>query len=216
MHTLDPALENRPIHPLLRAAVLLGVLVPVLYFGVQIAVAPWYPGHSYVHNVASHLGSDLSPKADVFNRTVQALGVVIAATALAFGAGLRSAGAAWWRIVPLCIAMLTIAVQTFWAAYYPMPDPRHGGHPAFIAGMLLFPPAMFAAMWPYAGRLGRAYFIFTLIHLAVMVPIMSGIVLRETLADAQGVKQRLFTVALFMPFAVGAVILSRRLKRAGA
>ncbi len=195
----------------LAYAVLTGVLVPLVYFGVQGVTSLGYPGYSFVANTASELGSDRSPWARGFNITVMVLGVVIAMFGASAAMGLRSLGTQWWRVVPLVIAVLTISVQTFWAAYFPLPDPRHGGHPVFIVGMMLLLPSMLLALWNHMGVAARGYFFFTHVHVAVMILIFSGVLFSDAFVDAAGLKQRLFTLALFPPFAVAGVVMWRRL-----
>jgi hypothetical membrane protein len=216
LHSLHS--DALPLHPVrsrstfLGSLVLSGVLVPLVYFGVQLVTSRGYPGYSFVANTASELGSDRSPWADAFNITVMALGVVIAVFGASAAAGLRALRTQWWRIVPLVIAVLTMSVQTFWAAYFPLPDPRHGGHPVFVVGMILLVPSMLLALWNDMGVVGRGYFIFTLVHVGVMILIFTGRILPEAFVDAAGLKQRLFTLALFPPFGVAAVVIWRRLQ----
>jgi hypothetical protein len=67
-------------------------------------------------------------------------------------------------------------VQTLWAGAFPMPDPRHGGHQAFIAAMLLMPVLLTVVVWRrIRSRALRGYLAATLVLLAAMVPVMSGV-----------------------------------------
>ncbi|MFY0533754.1 hypothetical protein [Nannocystis pusilla] len=43
------------------------VLLPILYFAVQLALAPTFPNYDFMTDAASLLGSDQSPHAAVFN-----------------------------------------------------------------------------------------------------------------------------------------------------
>ena len=55
----------------------------------------------------------------------------------------------------------------------------------------------------------RAYFAATLVLLAVMVPVMSGVSGLDTHAY-RGLVQRVFTLAVFPPIGVAAFVLARR------
>ena len=117
---------------------------------------------------------------------------------------------------PTALALAMNGVQTMWAGFFPLPDPRHGGHPAFIAGMLLLPPLLAASMWKVSASRGlRAYFIASVALLVCMVPIMSGASGLDT-QTYRGLSQRIFTLAIFPPIGVAAFVLSRRIWREGA
>ena len=49
-----------------RIALQAGIAVPVLYYGVQLLAAPFYPGYSFITNVASDLGSPTSTVPAIF------------------------------------------------------------------------------------------------------------------------------------------------------
>src|SRR4051794_40433179 len=61
-----------------------GLLVPVLYFGMQLAAAPFYPGYSFISNVASELGSDKAQYASIFNIGIMATGACAILAAIGF------------------------------------------------------------------------------------------------------------------------------------
>jgi len=98
-------------------------------------------------------------------------------------------------------------VQTLWAGWFPMPDPRHGGHPAFIVGMLATPVLLAASMWIVSRSAAvRWYFALNLVFLAACVPFMSGATGLD-LNDYRGLLQRVFTLTIFPPIAVAAIVL---------
>jgi hypothetical membrane protein len=192
------------------AALRLGLAVPFLYYGVQVAAAPFYPGFSFAGTTASELGSDRSERPTVFNTGVMVLGAVTLAAAVGFLLALRRLG------VHPALAWLTAAavavngVQTLWAGIFPMPDPRHGGHPVFVVGMLLLPVLLTAVVWRRTRSPAlRVYFVATLVLLAAMVPVMSGASGLDTHAY-RGLVQRVFTLAIFPPIGVAAFVLARR------
>ena len=51
-----------------------GVAVPLLYYGVQVVAAPFFPGFSFLGTTASELGSDLSTLPSIFNAGTILLG----------------------------------------------------------------------------------------------------------------------------------------------
>ncbi len=48
-------------------AVRSGIAIPILYFGMQLLAAPFYPGYSFISRDASTLGSDGSSVPAIFN-----------------------------------------------------------------------------------------------------------------------------------------------------
>ena len=206
----------RPDHPARSEAVTLGALgcgmaVPLLYYGFQAIAAPFFPGFSLVSTTASELGSDLSRNPQVFNGGILLLGMFSLIASLGFLRALIRLG-----IPPLLRILTFLAVamngaQSLWAGAYPMPDPRHGGHPTFILAMLLLPPLLTASLWRLADRRLKTYFIATLLLLIAMVPLMSGMSGLDTHAY-RGLLQRVFTLSIFPPIGISAYVLARRLK----
>lgn len=195
---------------LVRLALGCGVAVPFLYYGVQAAAAPYFPGFRFVSTTASELGSDLSNWPGLFNTGVFVLGGLSLTAAAGFLRASRRFGThpALAGLAAAAVAMN--GVQTVWAAAYPMPDPRHGGHPAFIVAMLLLPVLLTAAMWRHTRwPWWRGYYLATLLLLAAMVPVMSGLAGLDTHAY-RGLVQRVFTLAIFPPIGVSAYLLLRR------
>jgi Protein of unknown function (DUF998) len=107
-----------------------GIAVPLLYYGIQVAAAPFFPDFSFVRTTASELGSDSSPFATPFNLGITSIGVCSLIASIGFLLALRRTNPilAWFIFLALAIT----GVQSVWAGYYSIPDPRHGGHPAFI------------------------------------------------------------------------------------
>jgi hypothetical membrane protein len=194
------------------AALALGVTIPFIYYGLQVLCASFDPGYSFVRQAASELGSDRAARPGIFNAGIMVQGVVTLVAAAAFLRAMLRV-----RIHPMlaCLASAALAVngvQTLWAGYFPMPDPRHGGHPAFIIAMILLPVLLAASLWRGSGPLLKAYFLATLLLLLAMVPVMSGKIGIDT-SHITGLKQRVFTLTVFPPIAVAAAVLLRRLRR---
>lgn len=187
----------------------MGVLVPVLYFGMQLTAAPFYPGYSFVSNVASELGSDKAQYSSIFNMGIMATGTCAISAAVGFALLLHKLGRTAIGIL-LPAALTLIGIQSIWAGYFPMPDPRHGGHPLFIIRMITMPFLVSIALWREASKALRIYLVLSMLLLLCMVPIMTGLIHTDREA-LKGLHQRLLTLAIFPPIGVAAVVLSRRL-----
>jgi hypothetical membrane protein len=194
------------------AALAVAVAIPFLYYGIQLLCAAFEPDYSFIRQAASELGSDRAARPQWFNAGIMVQGVVTLVAAPGF---LR----AMWRLgVHPILALLVAAalavngVHTMWAGYFPMPDPRHGGHLAFIIAMTALPILLTAALWQGSGPLLKAYFLATLVLLLAMVPVMSNKIGVDT-THIRGLRQRVFTLTVFPPIAVSACVLARRLRR---
>jgi hypothetical membrane protein len=189
----------------------LGVLVPFVYYGTQAVAAPFFPNFSFVGTTASEMGSSLSRHPAIFNTGIIALGVITLLTSLGYLLALRHVG------VDPALALVTSAdialngVQMLWAGLHPLPDPRHAGYTVFVAGMVALPVLIILSLWRRASPPLRAYFVATLLLLAAMVPVVSGVtgIDRRTY---RGIIQRLYTLTTFPPIAIGAWALERRLR----
>lgn len=192
-------------------ALVAGVAVPFLYYGIQAVAAPFFPGFRFVATTASELGSDLSRHAAIFNTGILVQGAATLLAAIGFLLAFRRLGVHPALAWPTTLAVAVNGVQTLWAGIFPLPDPRHGGHPAFLVAMLLLPFLLAASLWRIGGVRARAYLVANLLLLALMVPLMSGISGLDT-RDYRGLLQRAFTLAIFPPIGVAAYILRGRLK----
>jgi hypothetical membrane protein len=174
----------------------LGVLVPFVYYGVQAAAAPFFPGFSFVGTTASEMGATLSRHPVIFNAGIIALGVIMLLASAGFWLGLRRVG------VGPPLALLSAAyvalggVQLIWAALHPLPDPRHAGYTLLVAGMFCLPVLIALSLWRGASPALRAYFAATLLLLAAMVPVVTGHAGIDRWAN-RGLIQRLYTVAIY-------------------
>ncbi|MFM9957888.1 MAG: DUF998 domain-containing protein [Phycisphaerales bacterium] len=209
----DPSTSPAPRAIALQALLACGVAVPAVYFGLQIAAAPFFPDYDWIRNTASDLGSTDLPHHRAFNVGVLTLAGVIAFATAGFWAALTRTGTRAWLAALVTIALLGMSVQTAWAGWFPAPDPRHGGHPAFVIAMLATPTLLTLAMWRRSGRALRTYFALSLLVLAAMVPIMSGLIPFDRGASA-GLLQRILTATIFIPIGVAAAKLmqTRRLQ----
>lgn len=199
-----------------RTLLLAGVAVAPMYYLLQAAAAPFFPGFSWWATTASELGSDLSPVADAFNVGVIAQGTLTLLAALGVGLALRRLGHRAALAAAVALVVACNGVQTLWAGAFPMPDPRHGGHPAFIVGMLLLPPTCLWITWRHSrSRALRGLAIGAVLLLLMTVPVMSGAVALDT-HGLRGALQRVFTLSVFPPILIACVALRARLGAASS
>src|SRR5687767_11792180 len=88
--------ETGPPNPLVFLALGLGVLVPVMYYGMQAAAAPSFPDFSVFRVTASELGSDRSSAAKWFNRGILLQGAFSFAAAFGMFAAFARLGIHRW------------------------------------------------------------------------------------------------------------------------
>ncbi|QJW93670.1 DUF998 domain-containing protein [Frigoriglobus tundricola] len=196
-------------------ALWLGVAIPVLYYGSQAVAAPFFPGFSFFGTTASELGSDRSSDPAIFNVGVMVLGAASLLAAPAFLLAFRRFGVNWLLAGATTLAVAVSGVQALWAGYFPLPDPRHGGHPVFLVFVLALPVLLAASTWGRSDWRGRTYYLANLVLLVAMVPVMSRVTPLDT--DAyRGLVQRVFALAIFPPLGVVSYLLIRRLRSTGA
>lgn len=188
------------------------IAIPFLYFGLQVVAAPFYPGYSFLKNVASDLGSDKAPNAAIFNVGIMAFGVIVALSSFAFLSACYKVGVnkvvTWLAFVALLMNGLT----TVWAGYFPLPDPRHGGHPSFVIFMLLMPLSTSAVVWRWGQSVwSKVFVVATILLLLFMVGVFSG-ALPVNLNEMLGLRQRLFVLAGYPIVSIAGYVLLRRLR----
>jgi hypothetical membrane protein len=212
-------------------ALRMGIAVPLVYFGVQLAAAPFYPGYSFLARDASTLGSPGSSLPGIFNAGVLIAGVLAIVGSAGYFSALRQLRArtllAWLTAAAVACGGLG-AVN---AGLFPLPDPRHTDGLLAQIGMGLFPlPILLpAAIWrlPHADAM-RRYLVANALVLAAFVPVISGLVQRAAMAagvdlpayqyfldNCQGLLQRLAAATVFVPIGVVAWFLAREIKRQG-
>ena len=214
-----------------RFALGMGVAVPFLYFGVQIAAAPFFPNYSFLARDASTLGSNGSRLPALFNIGALAVGIVTLIAAWGFYRASRllkvRTALAWLA----SLALVASGLASINAFLFPLPDPRHTGSVLALvgAGTLLLPFLLPLALWKLLERGPIAgYFIANIAVLMALIPVMSGLIQRFSimagvempwyqtfLNDYQGLLQRMVAVIVFGPIAVSAWYLGRRVGNMG-
>ena len=188
-----------------------GVAVPFLYYGAQAIAAPFFPGFSVIGTTASELGSDHSTHPSVFNAGAILQGVACLVASVGFFRAFRLLGThpvlAWLT----SLAVATSGLSSLWAGYFPLPDPRHVVHPAFLIAILSLPPLLAAALWRQGHVALKSYLVANLILLGVMFPIMSGMSGLDT-HIYRGLFQRTFALTVFLPIGIAAYVLAKRIR----
>ncbi len=133
----------------------LGVLVPVLYYGVLLVGGYLTPGYSHLTQYASELGMAGKPAAQLFNYGIIAAGGCAVAAALGVLIGMKSLGSniLWAILASVCLAAW--GVSFIYGGLYPMPNPLHAG-PVTYMGLGLGLMAIPAALFMFLGLSGRS------------------------------------------------------------
>jgi hypothetical membrane protein len=200
--------ESRSI----QTCLVFAVGLPIVYFGAQLAAAPFYPNYSFNHLVASWLGSGNSTRPWIFNVGLLLTGVtgVVGSYGL-FRAFRQSAGLVLGLLVG--IAVLVIGVTTFKSGVYPLPDPRHNSWGFLTLFIIIAPLLLLIASWrAHLSPILRYYIMCSVALVVVLVPFMSGMVSVSWVG--KGTLQRLFAIATFVP--IGCTAYSLLTRRNGA
>ncbi len=207
----------------------LGIFIPIIYFGIQVAAAPFYPNYNFFSFDASSLGSGGSRFPFVFNGGSILLGIVILLVAPAYWRGLQRIQVPSILAALTALALVAIGLGAIHAGIFPLPHERHTGAMAgfLTIGVILMPFLLVATSWHLkdAHRF-RLYLIINLLALCMLIPIVSGLIQRWSymmevditgyqyfLNTHHGLIQRLLGLIVFVPIGVSAYFLSRRLRK---
>jgi hypothetical membrane protein len=195
-----------------RGLLVLGIAVPLLYFGTLIVAASTWPEYSHVTRYASELGGPEAPKPWIFNGGIIVMGIACVLAAVGLGQALYriSARRALSILAGVCVGLFGVGMLM--GGVFPMPNPLHGGFglafaivpaPAFMAMALLGVPG-------FAGL--RAVLWIGTVAMITTLAIMMGVGHLVTRANV-GVWQRINALAMFPWLGVAAWWLRRALSR---
>jgi hypothetical membrane protein len=207
--------SRRPIGALdafTLAALGAAVLIPFIYYGVQILCAIYNPGYSFIRQVASEFGSSNAARPMLFNIGITIQGIITLIASIGFLLATLRLGVNPTLSLLIFLALATNGIQMIWAGHFPLPDRRHAGQPPFVIAMFLLPMLLSAAIWKGSRAILKGYLVATLILLAVMTLITSGKIGIDT-THMRGLTQRLYTLAVFPVIAVSAVVHAVRYRR---
>jgi hypothetical membrane protein len=192
-----------------KIALYMGVAVPILYFGIQLLAAPFFPNYNFVDHVASLLGSDLSTFPAIFNIGAIVTGILACIASFGFLRALPMLGVHWLLAWLTCGVLLSAALGNLWAGIFPMPDPRHGANP-FAVGLFATPFLLPIVLWRLRNSSTlKIYFLVNIFLFAFLVLSKSGVMVLELL-NHEGIFQRTFAFIAFAPIGVTAYFLAKR------
>lgn len=195
-----------------RRLLLLGIAVPILYFGTLFVAASTWPGYSHQTRYASELGGPEAPKPWVFNSGIAVLGIVCIGAAFGFGRALLEITG---RRVPSVLAGACLglfAVSMLMGGLFPMPNPLHGGL-GLVFALPLAPLFMALALRGVEGATRLRTFLWaSAAGMIVILAIMMGVGRLVTRQNV-GAWQRINALAMFPWIGVAAWSLQRALAR---
>jgi hypothetical membrane protein len=215
------AIAVRPVDPA-RRILALGVAIPAIYFGVQLAAAPFHPDYSFFSRDASSLGSSSSTAPWIFNVGALMLGIIKLTVAGAFFPALSRAGVGRGLAALTALALASAGIGSLNAFLHPLPDPRHSlGLLAILgSGVALLPVLTTAVLWRMGAR--RQAIVIIIVSLA-LIPLMTGLIQRACmwagidfagfqsfLNNYHGLIQRIGAAVIFVPIGVVAHLLRRQ------
>ncbi len=182
-----------------RASLASAGCMPIVYYASQLAAAPFYPGYSFSHQVASLLGTSRSQQPWIFNLGLMLTGIAAVLGAFGLYRTFRSRASRWLSsLIALCVACTGFA--SLKAGLFPLPDHRHGtrGFPLFT---IVTPLLMLIAIWDKERLRGlRAYLSFSVLLLVPVVSLFEGKLV--ILGLGPGILQRLLALATYVPIGV--------------
>jgi hypothetical protein len=201
----------------------LGVAIPAIYFGIQLAAAPFHPGYSFFSRDASSLGSSGSTAPWIFNIGALVLAILKLAVAGALLAALPRAGVGRGLSALTALALASAAIGSLNAFLHPLPDPRHteGLLSLLGSGFVLLPVVTPPILW----RVGaRRYAVVNVVVGLALIPVMTGLIQRACISSGSdcagyqfflnnyhGLIQRIGAAVAFVPIGVIAHLLRRRM-----
>ncbi|HLY40206.1 MAG TPA: DUF998 domain-containing protein [Terracidiphilus sp.] len=197
-----PAPGNQRLTTLMLLA---AVAVPLVYFGVQLIAAPWYPGYRFATDTASMLGTTASLHPAIFNDGAMLVGIAGFFGAAGLFLGLSNMTGLWLRIL-IAVGVVCNGVLSLKAGLFPMPDPRHASWQFLLFPILITPLLLLAATWRTSSWL-RIYLVADVVCLLLTIPMMMH---RMAPLWPEGTMQRLFAVLVMVPIGVVALALMRQ------
>ncbi|HQW65903.1 MAG TPA: DUF998 domain-containing protein [Gemmatimonadales bacterium] len=200
---------------LTRHAIAVGILIPIVYYGIQVIAIPYAEDYDIVRQVASELGmARVSSRPAVYNlgRIVGSIPIWIAA--LGFLLGLRRMGARPLPTWLTTVGMLGIALSAVQAGMFPLPDPRHEG--VFLLGYPVWSLSLLAAVASQPDRGAFRTYLTVNFALSILMLVARGAIGEEVIAPIAGLFQRLFAFVTVVPLGVAAWFLAGRFRKFAA
>ena len=191
-----------------RFLLMLGVAVPIVYYGTQLVATPFYPGYDFVTQVASQLGTSESRFPAIFNFGLALSGALIVLSAIALYPGLHRAGASKAFSFLGAAAQITMGVATIWTAAHPLPSDQHVNS-TLNHGFLATPILLTVLFWQLrASRSIQLYFTINAIPVLLLAGLTFGLFSWDV-SSYMGAFQRAAAAALLIPTAIACLWVAR-------
>ena len=193
-------------------ALVAGIMMPVFYYGTQIAAFPFYPGYDPLRQAASELGSDRSLQPWLFNAGAMLTGLASLVAAYGVPAAFLRLGGKSWTAGLAALALVSCGLASLNAGWFALPDPRH--NPGWLGlGTFLLPAVLLLASWGVRDMAALRWFLVAaLLAVAALAPFMAGLTGVDR-ASYGGLLQRLLTLPLFLSVGAASLVLRRRLSQ---
>ncbi len=174
--------------------------MPVIYYGAQLVAAPFYPGYSFSHEMASTLGTSHSRQPWIFNLALMLTGIAAIIGSFGLYQTFRARSSPWLALLT-ALAVACTGFASFKAGVFPLPDPRHGSG-GFVLSLTLITPLLMLIAIRRRERLQglRAYLFASVLLLIPIFPLFKGKIIIAGL-DA-GTLQRLLALVTYVPIGV--------------
>lgn len=159
----------------IRALLLAGILIPVVYFGLLIIAPLIYPGFSYVTNYASEMGSADARYPAVFNAGIMLCGAAGLLASFGFFHAIRRLGGNPLLAALTGLTLFLFGIATFMGGRFPMPDERHGAYGLGLA-FQLSPLLLALALWRVERLRGlRTFLLVIFVVMTFFIAVMMGV-----------------------------------------
>lgn len=205
-------MTTRTRDQLTQHAIAVGILIPIMYYGVQLIAIPYAKDYNFVRQVASELGmASVSNLPAVFNLGTIFRTVPTWIAALGFFFGLKRMGARPIAVWLTVLGMVAIALNDIGAGMFPLPDPRHEG--IFLIGYPVWSFSLLAAASSLPRSAAFRTYLAVNIALALLMLVARIAVGELLLSPIAGLFQRIFAFVTVVPIGVAAWFLAARFKR---
>jgi hypothetical membrane protein len=197
--------ERYPNRSITSFCLLSAAAMPIIFFGTQVAAAPFYPGYSFSQQSISMLGTSFSRRPWIFNAGETLTGITALAAALGlFQVFRRKTNFLLSSLIGFavsCIGIMAVKAGTF-----PMPDPHHNSWELLQNFIIITPHLMLLGLWKQGHSLGlRTYLLLSIALLVLLVPLSSRL--------GSGTLQRLISAGTLVPVGVVGFSFWRELRR---
>jgi hypothetical membrane protein len=183
---------------------LAAAVMPIIFFGTQIAATPFYPDYSFSQQSVSMLGTHFSRHPWIFNAGEMLTGFAALAGAVGLYQIFRTK-THFLLSVLIAFAVACIGIMTIKAGMFPMPDPRHNAWAVLQNFVIITPFFLLMGLLKQGHNSGlRLYLLASITLLFLLVPLGSRI--------GRGTLQRLITVGSLLPVGVVGLAFWRELR----